>query len=126
MDNRHAILELARFLTELSVIDYFFVIYKPSVVSLAAILNAMDDVPGAKTASPIFCSEIAKNTTLDPFHDDVVECRNRLRLLYVQGGYANAASELTDLRNESVSPICVSYGFQPPQAQYDPYNTKHF
>jgi Cyclin, C-terminal domain len=125
MDDRHAILELARFLTELSVIDYFFVIHKPSVVALASLLNAMEDIPGAKPAIAIFCSEVKKNTPLDPSHDDVVECRNRLRLLYAQGGYANPASEQTDPRNESVSPVCVSYGCQPSQTHYDPYQAKY-
>jgi Cyclin, C-terminal domain len=71
LDDRHAILELARFLTELSVIDYFFVIHKPSVVAFAAILNAMEDVPGARSAISIFCSEVLKNTPLDPTHPNV-------------------------------------------------------
>jgi Cyclin, C-terminal domain len=127
MDDRHAILELARFLTELSVIDYFFVIHKPSVVAFAAILNAMEDVPGARTAISIFCNEIKKNTPLDPSHPDVAECRTRLRLLYAQGGYANAVSERSDLRTESVSPVCVSYGCQPaPQYHYEDYHSKIF
>lgn len=125
MDDRHAILELVRFLTELSVIDYFFVVYKASVVALAAILNSMEDIPGAKLAISIFCLEVKKNTPLDPSHTDVLECRNRLRLLYAQGGYSNSAAERADVRNESISPVCVSYGCQPSQNQYDPYQSKN-
>jgi Cyclin, C-terminal domain len=126
LDDRHAILELARFLTELSVIDYFFVIHKPSVVAFAAILNAMEDVPGARSAISIFCSEVVKNTPLDPTHPNVAECRTRLRLLYAQGGYASAASERSDMRNESVSPVCVSYGCQPAPHHYEEYQPKVF
>jgi Cyclin, C-terminal domain len=121
MDDRHAILELARFLTELSVIDYFFVIHKPSVVALAAILNAMEDISTANLAIPTFCNEIKKSTPLDPSDSDVFDCCTRLRLLYAQGGYAHACTERTEFRSETVSPVCVSYGCQPTQA----YRSKH-
>ena len=113
MDDRHAILELARFLTELSVIDYFFVIHKPSVVALASILNAMENISSAKHALSSFCSEIKKNTPLDPSHADVFDCCTRLRLLYAQGGYAHAATERTEFRTETVSPVCVTYSCPP-------------
>lgn len=112
MEDRHAILELARFLTELSVIDYFFVIHKPSVVALASILNAMEDISSTTPAMSIFCNEVMKNTPLDPNHSDVIDCCTRLRLLYAQGGYAHAATERTEFRSETVSPVCVSYGCQ--------------
>jgi hypothetical protein len=121
MDDRHAILELARFLTELSVIDYFFVIHKPSVVALAAILNAMEDISTANLAIPTFCNEIKNSTPLDPSDSDVFDCCTRLRLLYAQGGYAHASTERTEFRSETVSPVCVSYGCQPTQA----YRSKH-
>jgi hypothetical protein len=115
MDDRHAILELARFLTELSVIDYFFVIHKPSVVALASILNAIEDISSAKPALSIFCNEIKKYTPLDPSHSDVFDCCTRLRLLYAQGGYAQVAPEKAEFRSETVSPVCVSYGCQTTQ-----------
>ena len=121
MADRHAVLELARFLTELSVIDYFFVIHKPSVVALASILNAMEDISNAKTSIPAFCDSIKKNTPLDPFNSDVFDCCTRLRLLYAQGGYAHVATERTEFRSETVSPVCVSYGCQPTQS----YHPKH-
>lgn len=113
MDDRHAILELARFLTELSVIDYFFVIHKPSVVALASILNAMENISSARHALTSFCNEIKKNTPLDPSHSDVLDCCTRLRLLYAQGGYAHAATERTEFRSETVSPVCVTYSCPP-------------
>jgi hypothetical protein len=126
MNDRHAILELARFLTELSVIDYFFVIHKPSVVALASLLNAMEDIPGAAPAIPAFTIAVEQNTPLDPSQPEVLECRNRLRLLYAQGGYSHPTPERTDPRDESISPVCVSYGCQPnaAQGQYDPFDSR--
>jgi Cyclin, C-terminal domain len=109
---RHATMELARFLTELSVIDYYFVIHKPSVVAFAALLNAMEEIPAARSSVPSFCSEILKTTSIKPASDDVLECRNRLRLLYIQGGYSTPA-ESAEARDESVSPVCVTYGCTP-------------
>ena len=57
----------------------------------------------------------------DPSHPDVPECRNRLRLLYAQGGYSRPTPERADPRGESISPVCVSYGCQLQQSQYDSY-----
>ena len=109
MDTRHEILELARFLTELSVIDYFFVVHRPSVVATAALLNSVENVPGASSAIGDFAKEIKRVPSLDPSSPDVHECRERLRLLYAQGGYARpAATNAT--RDEAISPVCVSYG----------------
>jgi len=120
VNDRHAILELARFLTELSVIDYFFVIHKPSDVAVAALLNAMEDIPGARYSIPAFCNEVTKSTSLAITSDEVTECRNRLRLLYAQGGYASPTNA-QDNRNASISPVCVAYGVQSTHEHYDPY-----
>ena len=110
VDERHAVLELARFLTELSVIDYFFVTKKPSTVALAALLNAIEDSACGADCANIFSAEVKKSTPIDPTGDDVWNCRNRLRQLYAQGGYANQSNQSTDSRNDSISPVCVSYG----------------
>ena len=111
MDTRHDILELARFLTELSVIDYFFVVYRPSVVAVAALLNSMEDTPGAVDAIGDFTRELKKVTSPSATSRDVVECRKRLRLLYAQGGYSRpTASAGSGSRDETISPVCVSYG----------------
>jgi hypothetical protein len=110
MDARHDVLELARFLTELSVIDYYFVIHRPSSVALAALLNAMEDVPGAaEGALESLTGEIKRIAKVDASSPDVVECRNRLRLLYSQGGYSPPEPR-TETRAETISPVCVSYG----------------
>jgi len=114
MDERHDILELARFLTELSVIDYFFVIHRPSSVALAALMNSMDEIPSvSQQARDEFMAEIAKISSLDPKKQDIHDCQNRLQLLYAQGGYARPTTA-PESRTESISPVCVTYGCTPP------------
>ena len=114
MDVRHDTLELARFLAELSVIDYFFVTHKPSVVGLAALLNAMEAVPGVSiSAKEDFVRELKRVPGLQPNGQEVEECRSRLRLLYAQGGYSRPESTNEETRSETISPVCVSYGCHP-------------
>jgi hypothetical protein len=118
MDTRHDILELSRFLVELSVIDYFFVMHRPSVVALASLLNAMDNVRGvSETARLDFERELQRFPGLDFKRQEVEECRARLRLLYAQGGYSRPEVAGAETRNETVSPVCVSYGLQQNPAQ---------
>ena len=112
-DVRYDVLELARFLTELGVIDYFFVAHRPSDVAIAAILNAMDDTPGAAQAVDVFTQELERKLGAQPAGDQVTECRQRLRLLYVKGGYSRPTSSSSDKRGETVSPVCVTYGCRP-------------
>lgn len=113
MEVRHDILELARFLTELSVIDYFFVAHRPSDLAMAALLNAMEDTPGATQGTEVFTRELEHTLLLQPLGDRVIECRNRLRLLYVKGGYSRPTSSTSSKRDETISPVCVSYGCSP-------------
>jgi Cyclin, C-terminal domain len=114
---RHDILELSRFLTELSVIDYFFVAHRPSDVALAAMLNAMERLPGLQDGMvQAFVQDLTTRTCLEANRSQILECRQRLRLLYAQGGYSQGVSEVSaayDCRNESISPVCVSYGVRP-------------
>jgi hypothetical protein len=122
MEARHDLLELARFLTELSVIDYFFVIHKQSSVGLASLLFAMDEIPSlTDQVREEFLLEIGKVALLDHGSSQVQDCRDRLRLLYAQGGYGRAAAAET--RTETVSPVCVSYGCVPSQVSSPPTNT---
>jgi Cyclin, C-terminal domain len=114
MDARHDILELTRFLTELSVIDYFFVGKKASSVALAALFNSMDEIAEvSKQAKDDFGSELRRVDGLNPASLEVLDCRERLRLLYAQGGY-NRPETSSGTRNEAVSPVCVSYAFGAP------------
>jgi hypothetical protein len=110
MDARHDVLELSRFLTELSVIDYYFVVHRPSSVALAALLNAMEGVPSVSNAAINgLLDELKRSTKLDVSAPDVLECRDRLQLLYSQGGYSPPEPR-SETRTEMISPVCVSYG----------------
>lgn len=110
MDARHDILELARFLTELSVIDYFFVSKKASSVALASLQNAMAEIPEvSEEATNDFATEIQRVSSLNLNSIEVTDCRERLRLLYAQGGYSRPETQ-TETRDEAISPVCVSYG----------------
>ena len=111
MEARYDTLELARFLTELSVIDYFFVVHRPSVVALAALLNAIEGTPGASEAALLdLANELKRNPGLDPNRPEVVECRNRLQVLYSQGGYTRPEVLCCENRDETISPVCVTQG----------------
>lgn len=112
-DVRYDVLELARFLTELGVIDYFFVAHRPSDVAIAALLNAMEDTPGADQAIGVFAQEVDRALGAQPSGVKVTKCRERLRLLYVKGGYSRPTSSSSDKREETVSPVCVTYGCRP-------------
>jgi hypothetical protein len=112
-DVRQDVLELARFLTELGVIDYYFVAHRPSDVAIAALLNAMEDTPGAAQAIEVFTQDLERKFAARPSGDKVSQCRERLRLLYVKGGYSRPTSSSSDKRDETVSPVCVTYGCRP-------------
>lgn len=109
MDTRHDVLELARFLTELSVIDYYFVAHEPSAIAVAALQNSMDLVPGVSDGPrQEFLKELQRVSRLNIESPQVAMCRDRLRLLYAQGGYACPAEARNDMRTEAISPVCVS------------------
>jgi Cyclin, C-terminal domain len=123
MNNRHDVLELARFLTELSVIDYFFVVYRPSVVGYAALIHAMEEVPGAHVAIPDLVAELSGVAHLCFDSEELMECRTRLRLLYAQGAYPRPTTLSSSSRNNSGSPVCVSYGCHSHDGDQGSYQT---
>ena len=55
--------------------------------------------------------ELRKIPLLDPKRGDVVECRERLSALYIQGGYGQPQQLMpyADERTETISPVCVSH-----------------
>eukprot|EP00980_Cylindrotheca_fusiformis_P011925 scaffold2830_cov131-Cylindrotheca_fusiformis.AAC.46 len=111
METRHSILELARFLTELSIIDYFFVVYRPSAVALAALLNSLEAIQGNSRAPIIdFEAELKQIPGLDPCRQDVLDCRERLQMLYEQGGYASpdVIPQDYEIRDDAISPVSVT------------------
>jgi hypothetical protein len=120
MTVRHGLLENARFLTELSVIDYFFVTHLSANVGLAALLNAMDNCRTCLSASRAeFLHQLSNLEDFDLTNPEIEECRERLRDLYEQGGYApNGVPALDDhdememeQRTATISPVSVAFAF---------------
>ena len=82
--------DLSQFMIELSVMDYFFVSYKPSEIAIAALHNAMDRL-GHKSAAQHsfpFTSQF-----FDINSPAVLACRERLSLIYKQANEQNALDD---------------------------------
>ena len=98
---KHDLGELARFLCELSVCDYFFVTKNPSSIALASLLTAMDNIDQSRlpyhTKSQFF-STIQELTKIDLQSIEVRECRARLDEMYRQGSYGRAHEEVMENR----------------------------
>lgn len=82
--------ELSRFLSELSVCDYFFTTKRPSHIALACILTSFeglsqDCIPRAIRQQ--FVDSAFKISGIDCTASEVLECRLRLRELYDKGQY---------------------------------------
>ena len=72
-------LDVALYLTELSILDYFFVLRKPSLVALAAIQNAMVVVTGRG---------FVMNPIVPNDDDHVRSCCDRLWVLHTNAQQA--------------------------------------
>ncbi|KAL3906645.1 MAG: hypothetical protein SGARI_003909, partial [Bacillariaceae sp.] len=115
----HEIHDLTQFTIELSVMDYFFVSYKPSEVAIASLLNALDKLcPESSHAHLSFLSQF-----LDLQAPTIVACRERLALIYAQAndqgaGFAAGADKVaTDQQRSTLrrttSPVSVMAAPQP-------------
>jgi len=91
------IMELSRFLTELSVVDSFFISQKQSSVGLAAILNALDHFQSSLPYSVIqeFIDNVSNEVSIDCESSDVDCCRLRLHEIYIKCGYVTSISSHT-------------------------------
>ena len=124
----HELHDLAQFMIELSVMDYFFVSYKPSEIAIAALLNSMERL-GHKNTSQInfpFNSQF-----LDIHSPEVLVCRERLSLIYAQANEQGGPEDMeaTPARPEvpepsplkrTISPVSVKdfsepYGYSSSQ-----------
>ena len=87
---RHDVNELARFMTELSVCDYWFIAKKPSSIALAALINAIE-LQGPRKVDPRYKVEFLHRVVelgMDIASDDeIIECYERLREMFIAGGY---------------------------------------
>jgi hypothetical protein len=73
--------DLAQFMIELSVMDYFFVSYKPSEIAMAALLNSMDRLGSQAKLTNDFPFN---SNFVDMYSPAVLACRERLSLIYAQ------------------------------------------
>ncbi|KAL7436766.1 hypothetical protein ACHAXM_005312 [Skeletonema potamos] len=115
---RHDISELARFLTELSVCDYYFVTRKPSSIAMASIINAME-LMGPQKIDPRYKVQFLHHVVqagLDIANDtEIIQCYERLREMYIAGGYTPTSDddeedETVNVRVETGSPTGVADG----------------
>ena len=82
-------MEVAKFLTELTVIDYHFAPLKPSSVGLAALMTSMEGVAEDRLAmvdKQNFATNVYHVAQVSPNDPEVMDCRTRLRTMYYEGG----------------------------------------
>jgi hypothetical protein len=104
--------DLSQFMVELSVMDYFFVCYKPSEVALAALLNAMDEIFPQRAGQMQFPFQ---SQLLDLQSPAVIACRERLALIYAQANGCPESSrnhfkDETEPEQRTTSPVSVMAG----------------
>ena len=103
----HEVGELARFLTELAVCDYWFVPKKSGSVALAAVLGAMEiHAPRAKIKFLRRVMDTGMDIDVGP-DAETIGCYERLRDLYVAGGYKPGIEDKTGAPDVVVSPTDV-------------------
>mmetsp|Transcript_29075 Transcript_29075/g.45181 ORF Transcript_29075/g.45181 Transcript_29075/m.45181 type:complete len:356 (-) Transcript_29075:436-1503(-) len=103
--------EVTNFLTELAVLDYWFVTKKPSSIALGAIMISLEIHLRERVYDlNEFFSDIAKASGMLVTDVETVQCRDRLWETYVSGGYASSLQQPQDeqLVRFADSPVCVS------------------
>lgn len=117
----HEIKELSRFLTELSVCDYFFTTQKPSSIALAGILLALESVNEAR--DPLirnrFINQVHQIAGIYCMSEEVEVCKARLYETYYNGNLRqetpdhgmNVGTDRIET-GEVISPVCVSDDLQ--------------
>ena len=104
ISTKHDLGELARFLCELSVCDYFFVTKKPSSIAIAALHTAIDHIDYNRLtprARSLIYEAIRSMTQLDASSDEVSLCRSRLNEMYRQGSYGRNVEDNNARRGPS-------------------------
>lgn len=114
VQRKSEILEITRFLTEITVCDYFFVSKKLSTVALAALYSAFDII-GTSCISEAdknyFKCEVRRLTTLESVTDDVLACVARMKHSFQQSGFTLSTFDSQKGRSEdggNTSPVCVA------------------
>ena len=83
--------ELAGFLAELSVCDYWFATQRPSSIALAALINAIE-LQGSYKIDPKYKDEFLQQAVIVGIDfgkdgNEIIACYKRLRAMYIAGGY---------------------------------------
>lgn len=84
---RHDVNELARFMTELSACDYWFVAKKPSSIALASMINAIELQRLDSRHKVEFLHRVVELGFDISSDDEIIECYERLQEMYNAGGY---------------------------------------
>ena len=107
---RPLIMELTRFLTEAILTDYYFVPFKASTISIAAVFTAIDitgeSVMCRRTAQN-FGREVSRLTKLYAFSSNVFKCMDRMKKMFDSGGFTLAQFDC-DAIVRPMSPVSVS------------------
>jgi len=93
--------DLTQFMIELSVMDYFFVPYKPSEVAVASLLNALERLYPQSTSNHAHLSFISQ--FLDINSPRVMACRERLALIYAQANEQGTGAESTPTKGNTTT-----------------------
>lgn len=93
---RHDVMKNARFMTELSVCEYWFVSKKPSSIALASLVNAIE-LQGPHRISDIYKKDFLRRVVqigIDIVNDkDFLDCYERLSEIYTEGGFTSIHEE---------------------------------
>jgi len=102
---RKELFEVAIYLAELSVCDSFFVKYPASAVSMAAIINVMEDLPVDRLSTRSrdeFWATLTRN--VKGFHPaDIGACRDRLRSMFSSSSGPIASQPVSDYYDSPVT-----------------------
>ena len=102
--------ELARFLTELSVCDYFFVQYTSMSIGMASLLVAIEliDAIWKIGSMEAFLIQVSSVAGCDYESMDILECKVRLQETYMHGEFYKQQEPSKDRSAGDISPACVS------------------
>jgi len=133
-----AIQDLAGFLVELSVLDFYMINFRPSTVALAALYNAMDEDPMIVAAAAAAAARNEDSYLLSSlllFHGyehlicageqgNVLLCRQRLKSLYQEAAVDRPEAAAAHLEADEIkedlrmtSPTCIISQCNPQQQQ---------
>ena len=111
----HEIHDLSQFMVELSVMDYFFVSYKPSEIAIAGVLIAIDRLVPGRRAQVRFPFD---RTLIEIDTPQVQACRSRLLMIYAQANDQVDAVPHASATGRTTSPVSVMANPNDPAYQF--------